>query len=219
MVIQRMTWLQARRWRFSCEVRAIRKYIETSTAALKRTYVELLASIHSEIPHGCDREEAESIYSQYQEEFSHFDDRFPAIASSSLFLTIFSLFEQQMSQICEGVREEKGLQIGVEDLQGEGMGKYRKYLEKVCGVSYPQTKEAHRMDLFRRIRNAFAHGQGRLKKDQGEDIRQLAKQSPKTISVSFNEIRLTPRFCLGALDTIEKFLDQLEPHLPATRRI
>jgi hypothetical protein len=75
---------------------------------------------------------------------------------NSLFISAYSLLEKKMSQLCKVAGKRYTLQA--RDISGEGIFRYRTYLEKVVGIDFTNLKtEWDQITRYNKLRNHLVH--------------------------------------------------------------
>jgi hypothetical protein len=151
-------------WRMevSDDIRVIRRYIETVTASFQRESQENEAYFAKQAENAHE-DEIQSLAESWGEEAGLLDDHFPAFALQTTFVATYALLEAKMMALARVVGKHLGLGIGPEDLKDKGIFAAKKYFEKLCGVAFPaSTRPWQEVLNYNRIRNVFAHSQGRV---------------------------------------------------------
>jgi len=111
-------------------------------------------------------------------------DDFPKIMNNSLFISIYNYLESSMKWISEYLQETKPSNIKIDDLRGKGIKLYKKYLEKIHGLTPTGTKEWHKFATFNHVRNYIIHSNGRLD-DSGKakNVREYARSNKQELKI------------------------------------
>jgi hypothetical protein len=137
-----------------------------------------------------------------------FTDWFPAMQRSAAFMVVWGWLERQMNEFCIEVQRAGGYQIAVTDLTGEGLTRMRTYLLKVANLSGDWSEKCwQELPHLQRIRNLFAHAEGRLT-PKHEMQRSYAEASPH-IKVENDAIYLKDSFMPYVFDRLNEFLASL----------
>lgn len=85
----------------------------------------------------------------------------------ALFVALYSLFEDEMEQLCDHIAEQRALRLRARDLSDRGITRSRNYMKKVLDVEVPDDEEEwSEIAMFGKIRNIIAHRGGRLDPDR-----------------------------------------------------
>jgi hypothetical protein len=125
---------------------------------------------------------------------SIFEEYFPTLQRGSALITLFSFMEHELDNLCFLFANEKGIQIRLNDLQGKGIERAVKYLEKVVGLNIDKSgKVWAEVKAIQKIRNLVVHNGGRLKDRDGNPMEAELKYVGKSqylsgdIEVHFGE--------------------------------
>jgi len=156
------------------------------------------------------KEEKEFSDGWYAGDFIQLEEIFPKIQRYSLFTTIMSSVESDLSRLC----------IEMQHLI-EPTNKFKKqrkniikscinYLEESCNIDFSKLQaESQEIDMYRRIRNCIVHSDGKNSDSRPEEIEKFC-QEKRTLSIDkFGYIVLGEKFLQIAMDLITTFFRQL----------
>ena len=92
----------------------------------------------------------------------------------STIVTVYSLLEISLNDLCRYLCNSKKLSSSLEELRGKGIKRAKLYLEKVCLIDFPENNEWNEILKFNEIRNCIVHAQGDI-----EDAK--SPKSPKKL--------------------------------------
>ncbi len=159
----------------------------------------------------------EDVMISQAEDYLLLRDSFPIILRNSLFITIYTVLEDELMKTCNRLRESFNVDLKPSDLKGKGINRSRKYLKKVVVINFPDnTNEWKEIRKFNLLRNTIAHSNGNIiagetdqeKLNNKELCAYIEKSSIIDISSNFH-IQLSKDFILHALDITEAFLIEL----------
>lgn len=101
---------------------------------------------------------------------SHFyHNEFEPLLIQSLFISLYSLFESQISSLSKAVESSNVNIIKINDLRGNGIiDKYRKYLDLVCDLESVRQENDYwvKFKSFQFLRNRIVHNESYLTNDR-----------------------------------------------------
>jgi hypothetical protein len=142
-----------------------------------------------------------------------FEEYFPSLQRRSAFLTVWAMFENELNKLCDRYQKERCLRISVSDLQGDGIERSTKYLEKVAGLNLQKStsKEWQRIVKMKNLRNVVIHQDGSLRnRDSGQVKSALAYvEETDTLTSQDNEIGVQAGFLAHVLDTMRTYFKSI----------
>lgn len=90
---------------------------------------------------------------------------FPNILNQSIYLTVYSTFENDFFILCEACQKIEDLKIGPRDINGQNyLEKCRKYCSKVLNINFDSMNEKWaEIRKYQLIRNSIVHNNGTIK--------------------------------------------------------
>jgi len=139
-----------------------------------------------------------------------FNEVFPGLFRSSLFLSCYALLEARLDRLCDIAKTKDGHVVALDDIKGRGIRRARIYLEKVCCVPVP-TRQWDNLMLLNAMRNTLIHSEGRIPADGiGKEIHKFAASNPNLLRVDgAGRIALQEGFLPYSLSIISSFFDDL----------
>jgi len=147
------------------------------------------------------------------------NDYFPKLFRHSLFVTIFSLIEKRLEEICRIAARKYSLpsfndfvQKNKKNNNGSTLDKVRKYLVHEAKVNFPNNQEWQELKNFSKLRNCLVHRQGHLDANGcDKHLRNGYIPKQRYLSIEPGEYVVLHRdFCQHAIKTIRSFFSQLE---------
>lgn len=143
---------------------------------------------------------------------SYFGEVFPQYQTRSLLLMLVSLFEDYMNQLCLSFESEQSLCCCFKDINGSGIERAKKYLEKVAKVHIPVDSSAWvKITQARDIRNLVAHNAGHL--DKQSHSKQLGivgiNIHLKLHEFARDHLEIEPSFVKEIVDAMTEFVKEL----------
>jgi hypothetical protein len=150
----------------------------------------------------------------------------------SFIISIYTLIEKYLNQICKAFGISKNIPITCKDLYGDGVTRAKKYLEKLCDINF-DNKDSEFLNVINAIRNVIAHEYGELDNTTEKNIEKIHKFSQnvpgciirqtmiyadekgQTIDAK-EEIELEFSFVEYCLEQGEKLFDNINKQLPLT---
>lgn len=104
------------------------------------------------------KEELEYSFEEKRDEAEMYAENYPQIFFGSLFITIFSLFENYLNHLCDDAHKRDSLSLTFKDLRGGGIRRALKYLKKEARLEFSlDTEEWRHILLLIDIRNNLVH--------------------------------------------------------------
>lgn len=136
---------------------------------------------------------------------------------NSIFLALYTNFENLVYQLARIVEDQNSGQIGLEDIRGKGyVDQYRKYMHLVGNIDSAKKDEMWgELEIYRLVRNKLAHEGGYLNKSlksKLEDRKEFKYliDNKVLLAGTFGHIRLRELFFLEKFsDLTNKLLDRL----------
>ena len=155
----------------------IRAYLENSQDMISRQEKKINKKYkkwyqeheyNPEMPNAFDIVEEEIIISS----------EFPNILNQSIYLTVYSTFENEFFTLCEACQEIENLKIGPKDVKGQNyLEKCRQYCTKFLNINFDSLNEKWvEIRKYQLIRNSIAHNNGTIKSPK-KDILEFIENS------------------------------------------
>ena len=155
---------------------------------------------HAEMPDAFDIYEMEILNSS----------EFPNILNKSIYLTIYSMFENEFNKLCEWCQHAEDLNLEPKDLKGRNyIGQCRSYIIKVLNVNLDNLNEQwEKIGKYQKIRNVIAHNNGIVKQGNTEIRTFLNNKEGVSIEQKTSEIQISSvQFLNELIDHLVKFLN------------
>ena len=135
---------------------------------------------------------------------------FGNILNKSIYLTVYSTFENEFFKLCEWCKNAKKLTLGPKDLNGSGgyIGQCRKYVVKVLNVNLDGLNDQWtNIGKYQLIRNSIAHNNGILKDLKKENLDFINNSAGISIDLKSSEIQIdSVTFLKNMIDYLVEFL-------------
>ena len=107
-----------------------------------------------------------SVFPTKDEEASHHAN-IEWIFLNSILIALYSFFEHHLFALCRVVEDKDPSLVKIDDIKGEGIAKFCKYLSLVGQLKNGNKsgKEWQEVDKFRKVRNSLVHNGGILRTD------------------------------------------------------
>ena len=126
-------------------------------------------------------------------------------------LALYSFLESSMSKICHQKKLELNLPISAEEIKGDGIVKYKKYLSEYCKSDFSTINKIW-SDLvtLNKVRNCIMHCSGDASKiKRTDDFIKLVNKTKELSFIEKNLIMISSKFVLDSIKNITDFLDYL----------
>lgn len=139
-------------------------------------------------------------------------EHFPSLLRAAAFLAISGAFERCLTELCREIANSRGYRVTVDDLSGRGIFRVQAYLVKVAGLDGPFSRE-HWQELLRlqKIRNLFAHGDGRIAPKQKEQMAYV--RNHKHLALDRDSVLLSATFLQYLVGLHRAFLLSLQERI------
>ena len=135
-----------------------------------------------------------------------FLQHFPNIHRRSALITFYSFLEDSLYSLCSRFKNELDPKISLNDLKGDGVKKYKTYLEKVVGLDLTEFNSVWgKITNIQKIRNVIVHEGGYVKEDN-EAVMNCIKYTPNVLLIS-QSIVLENEFLQYVLDILKKYFE------------
>jgi len=185
-------------------------FVQTMAGGLQSEMREF-ESFLDRVTEGLDETRKNEAIEHYADDAFGVMDRYPRILWQSVFISLYSFFEQEMNGICRRVRREA---------DKKGIPKTK--VPKQTGVTLPAQKcllefkirlamksaEWKRMTAYVGVRNLIVHNRGQLRKndDESERVKQFVRYAKYLTLDHSNTLVLEREFCVAMIETMRAVL-------------
>ncbi len=150
------------------EFSQIKDYVNETKDLIRSKQKELEKYIDDEIEKDPHPDTEREIVDHFIDDLLKYDRTYIELLMNSTFATSYSLFESSFSRICTYAQLEKGSQLHLNDLSGQGIiNKCRKYIEKVIEIDLSSLNtEWEEIKNYSKVRNLIVHNSSNFKKDK-----------------------------------------------------
>ncbi|MFE3898339.1 MULTISPECIES: hypothetical protein [unclassified Priestia] len=140
--------------------------------------------------------------------------QFPNILRSSLLISVYAFFENQLTRLCKEIQIKKQLPVKFKSINGKGIERAKTYLSDVVQLNFPSdSKEWNLISDYQNIRNCFAHSEGIVTKDDNKVMKSVQKL--KALGVNGDDflgksIYLHKEFIFNFIKVINSFWRMIE---------
>lgn len=155
----------------------------------------------------------------FEEGLTALEDIFPNILRRSFFVTIYSLIEMQLNEICRKQERAKGLLVPLEKMKkppDQSIRRTKEYLVGVAKIRFPESSEWEELLKYQKLRNCIVHNEGRLEslpkkhEEDKEELKQyISRNSNLALAPDDGEIIFHKGFCEEVLQVSYKFFTDL----------
>jgi hypothetical protein len=193
------------------EIATFRRYLRTVTASFERDHKANDDDFQRLVESATSPEEAESIAHEVSNMGRLLRTKFPALAYQTTFVATYTLLEDELAGLARVLGQGLGVKLELDDLSRKGIHAARVYLEKLCGLSFPEGSHAWQEAVqYSHLRNVLVHARGRLKEgDKARKFAESKKLLPTYVCGRADDLQLTMDFCLEVADNVEALLNDL----------
>jgi hypothetical protein len=210
------------------ETRELRAFIEASEKAFAES-LEVFAQYVADQAKGMTPEMQEQYHDFTSGEAFSLAERFPRFGRHMAFVGTFGYFENTLLGVCDRVGRILTIGFHVKDLKGSGIEVAKKYLTKGAKIVEPfEGQHWERIVVYGKVRNLILHSQSQvlgyssnadIENKPREDFAKIVKAThPIEIDV-LGQFTLSKEYCVSAIETVERFFDELYPLLPQSGKI
>ncbi|MFG0731472.1 hypothetical protein [Photobacterium damselae] len=165
---------------------------------------------HKNIAATMDQDQAEEYLEYMSDEYWELADKLPSIQRKSELISIYTLLENGLNQICSIYEHHLTNPIKLADLSSHGIiDKSKKYLEKVAQINFPsQTPKWEEIKKVQQIRNAFVHRDGLIKSNNQEIVNYINQSNYLSLK-NQNKVVIKKGFTLHCLKLFRDFFEEL----------
>jgi len=158
-----------------------------------------------------DPEEEADLAEYFSEEFQIIEDTFLKTFRYSMIVTICSVIEVALNDLCRYIRHLKELPLSLEDLRDDGLRRAETYLTKVCAIYFSTTAhEWNEIIKLSLIRNCIVHAQGNVNDTKSPSKIQNIIESTRHISLKNDKhIILEREFIVTSILNSKKLLNEV----------
>ena len=127
----------------------------------------------------------------------------------SIIVTIYSLLEISLNDLCHYLCNSKKLSLSLEELRGDGIERAKLYLTKACSIDFPESNnEWNEILKLNKIRNCIVHAQGDILHDKSpQKLKNIVANTTGIYLESDRFIRIESGYINTALSNTEKLLE------------
>lgn len=137
---------------------------------------------------------------------------YPRLVRGPFLVTLWAIYEAGLKEVARFVQHHKGIDLDIDEIKGGDIRKRaRRYFEAVLCVDFPSdSSRAGTLGKLYRVRNAFAHANGRLRGLKG-DARQTVDSliAEGQLEESLGYIIPTKAYVTVACDVVNRELSSL----------
>lgn len=127
-----------------------------------------------------DSNQRHDLIAKYGREIIDSQSAFPELLKNSLLITIYSLTEIHLSEICRFFERKNISKIKLKDLNGKGIEKSKKFLTKIAEIDFSSiNSQWNFLKSLNLIRNNLVHNGSILPKDADHKLNRIVESCPK----------------------------------------
>jgi hypothetical protein len=144
--------------------------------------------------------------------------KYPDLFRKTLFINIFSYFENILNDICVFYEEMNNEKFSFLDMKGKGIYRAKEYIAKVVGVNFNLINiEWSTLTSLQKVRNQIVHNYSKFELDKSKEWEKREEEFDglNIIKYSrFHEIRIDKSFVENSIKVVKDFLNKLLKQLP-----
>jgi acyl carrier protein phosphodiesterase len=137
---------------------------------------------------------------------------FPNMQRRSALLTLFSLLERTLEDLCDSLSSDMRLTVDIQDIKGNGLERTMLFMKKVVGLQLDLNSLTwNEIRSVQKIRNVIAHADGRLEDQQSGRDKDIAKYIDLTELINYNnEILLEEGYLQHVVVLFDRFFKEID---------
>lgn len=208
-------WQWFLHYKWEMQIRMMREYVEASESAFEKES-DAFADWIAEKEGTVSESDLEFFADECTAKIMSLQDDFPALSRQMAFCAMYGYLEHQLIHVCDALKVFRKLSDDVrDDRQNKGLQRPKLYLKNVAKIAFPDTlPEWAKLLAYGRIRNLILHCSSEVPTAKMEEFSADAKT---TGGISIDDARrfsLTTKYVTAAIDTVQKFFDELVKVLP-----
>ncbi len=191
----------------------IREFLEEMNDILEKKHEAVLKRVDNSLKKVNSDAEARLTMEDHLDDLHRYSDNYSSILMSSTFISAYSMFESELGRLCDAIERRSNYSVSQKDLNGRGILKSKKYLEKVVEINLSNLdSEWHKIIDYNKIRNLIVHNNSNLIK---EKTKPLDKQESLNIVRNSIYLQYNERgaFYISRIEYINDFCDASEKFL------
>lgn len=184
------------------------KHFKNIEAVFNRESDELLKLDQEEYKRTEDDYDDSNYFNGYSQSLREIEVVYLRMHRYTSILIAYSFLESSMAKICQQKKAELLVPIAAEDLKGEGISIYRKYLESFCKSNFQSFNSVwSALKLLNQVRNCIIHCSGNT--TQMKNSAAFTKAVEATDGLSFvedNLIMISSEYVVNSIGNISKLL-------------
>jgi len=152
-------------------------------------------------------------YFEYQHIYQIAEDEMPRIIRMPFVITIYTLFENSVTQLLAYAQEKEDKALGLRDINGKSLpSKFNKYMAHVVNYDFQFNNEVmEKVSTINRVRNCIAHANGNLDSLSNDKIVALKEVEKKKIgiSTSSNQLDISQIFLQNSMHVVAEAVEGL----------
>ena len=189
----------------------IKAYLESTQGMILQQEKKLNEKYHAWNKEHSNNPEMPDAFDIYEMEIMN-SSEFPNILNQSIYLTIYSTFENEFFKLCEWCQKAESLKIGPKDINGKGyIGQCRKYITNVLNVSLDSLNDEWiEIKKYQLIRNSIAHNNGIIKSPNNDFLTFIENSNGISFDTKKSQIKME------SIDFLKTLIDKLTNFLSET---
>lgn len=154
----------------------------------------------------------DSCIAHAEEKYHRCEVLFPRVFYGSYVITLHSVLESSLIEICNTLQNEAGLSLKVIDINGSILIKAKKYFESVLHLDFiTDNKINETLKHLVVLRNAFAHSNGQISMLKEGAKKQIEQFETMNIGIKTHMglIIIEEKFALSSLRAVEFLVQEL----------
>jgi len=189
----------------------IKEYLDKSVGMILQQERELNEKYRAWNKKHSNNPEIPDAFNIYEMEIIN-NSEFPNILNQSIYLTIYSTFENEFFNLSEWCQNAENLKIGPKDINGQGyIGQCRKYITNVLNINLDDLNEKWaEIKKYQLIRNSIAHNNGIIKSPKNSILTFIENSNGISFDTEKSQVKIE------SIDFLKTLIDKLSDFLSET---
>ena len=152
-------------------------------------------------------------YYEYQHIYQIAEDEIPRIIRMPFLITIYTLFENSITQLLNYAQEKENKALGLRDINGKTLSsKFSKYMVHVVNYDFQFNNAIlERISIINKVRNCIAHANGNIDALSNDKIKALREIGKKNIGIytSSNQLDISNEFLQESMCVVAEAIEGL----------
>ncbi len=141
-----------------------------------------------------------------------FNEYLPNLQRYSVLITLFSFLEHELDKLSIRIKIKDNLPLELNDINGKGINRSLKYLNKVAGIKVNRNSELWNEILnIQKLRNLIVHNGGRLIDQSGKSkLQEIKYVTQSSLLDGGIDLTIKDGFLISVIETFDRLLKEID---------